>query len=450
MGLEPATAGARIVWKDPTHRIGATMRQALLACLALLPAGAAAQTDSVLASRAEYRDAVAAYRTHDYKAFLEHARRAEALRPSHGGVIYALASAYALTDHASDAMATLQRFASLGYFADVSADSDFIALRTSPGFTDIRRALAANRAPVVRSTVAFTLPEKDLLTEGIAHDPRSGSFFVGSVHRRKIFRVDRAGRVTEFATHARDSLWAPFGMKVDTVRGSLWVAVAAVPQMEAFRSDDAGRSGLLRFDLAAGRLTGRFLIPPDGQIHGLGDLTIAANGDVYSSDSRVPAVWRVQAGTDSLERFLESPLFIAPQGLDLTPDGRTLYLADYSRGILRIDLATRAVTPLSPGAGVVALGIDGLYLTGGRLVGIQNGVEPHRVLRFTLDADADSLVASEVLERAHPRYSEPTLGVVWGPDLYYVANSQWERFGETGTIAHPDQLERPTILRLRL
>jgi hypothetical protein len=55
-----------------------------------------------------------------------------------------------------------------------------------------------------------------------------------------------------------------------------------------------------------------------------------------------------------------------------------------------------------------------------------------------------------VLERAHPRYSEPTLGVVWGPDLYYVANSQWERFGETGTIAHPDQLERPTILRLRL
>jgi sugar lactone lactonase YvrE len=427
------------------------MNPALLACLALLPAGiAAAQTDPIMASRAEYRDAVAAYESHDYRAFLEHAKRAEALRPLHGGVVYALASAYALNGNVPDAVATLQRFASLGYFADVSADSDFVAVRGSPEFANVRRALEANRMPVVRSTVAFTLPEKDLLTEGVAYDPIGRSFFVGSVRHHGIFRVDRAGRVTAFAASPGDSLWAPFGMKVDSVRRLLWVAVAAVPQMEGFRTDDAGRSGLLRFDLTTGRLTGRFLIPPDGRMHGLGDLTIAANGDVYSSDSRVPALYRVRVGGDSLERFLESPLFLAPQGLDLTPDGRTLYLADYSRGILKVDLASKAVTLLSSGPGVVALGIDGLYLTGGRLVGIQNGVEPHRVIRFTLDTGRDSLVASAILERAHPRYSEPTLGVVLGTALYYVANSQWGRFGETGTIARPDELERPTILRLRL
>ena len=62
----------------------------------------------------------------------------------------------------------------------------------------------------------------------------------------------------------------------------------------------------------------------------------------------------------------------------------------------------------------------------------------------------DSLVGAEVLERLHPKHAEPTLGVVVGGDLYYIANSQWERFGETGDIAHPEQLQTPTVLRLRL
>ncbi len=61
----------------------------------------------------------------------------------------------------------------------------------APGFAEVRRALEVNRRPVVKSTVAFTLPERDLLTEGIAYDPRTRAFFVGSVHRRKIVRVDR-------------------------------------------------------------------------------------------------------------------------------------------------------------------------------------------------------------------------------------------------------------------
>src|SRR5689334_19193733 len=55
-----------------------------------------AQDDPILASRAAYQQAVRAYEAHDVPAFLAHAREAERLRPDHGGVIYALASACAL------------------------------------------------------------------------------------------------------------------------------------------------------------------------------------------------------------------------------------------------------------------------------------------------------------------------------------------------------------------
>ena len=144
--------------------------------------------------------------------------------------MYGLASAYALTGRCDSAIGMLNGFAALGYFADVAADSDFIALRGLPGYAGLRRALATNQAPVVRSTVAFTLPEKDLLTEGIAYDPVSKAYFVGSVHQRKILRVAGDGTVSEFVSAARDGIWAPLGMKVDTARQALWVAAAACPR----------------------------------------------------------------------------------------------------------------------------------------------------------------------------------------------------------------------------
>jgi hypothetical protein len=196
-------------------------------------------------------------------------------------------------------------------------------------------------------------------------------------------------------------------------------------------------------------VTGRFPVR-DGGEHVLGDLTLSRAGDVYASDSRGPALYRVVAGRDSLERFVESPLLLSAQGLALAADERTLYVADYARGLLGVDLATRTVRPLRASPQVLVLGIDGLYRVGHDLIGVQNGVEPHRVVRLDLNASGDSLIAVTVLERAHPDYAEPTLGVVVDADLYYVANAQYERFGDDGAIAQPDSLRQPVVLSLPL
>jgi hypothetical protein len=251
-----------------------------LGVLALLHASVAlAQSDPVLNSRAEYTLAVRAYETHDYAGFLQHARAAQALRPTHGGVTYALASALALTGDTAGALEVLRHFARLGYAASVAADSDFASLRHSSAFTQVVAQVAKNHDPIVQSRVAFTLPQPDLLTEGIAYDPIQRVFYIGSVRHRKILRVSSTGAVSDFVTAQRDSLWAPMGMKVDPARRALWVAVAARPQMLGYNSADSGRSGLFRYDLKTGKLTGRYLIRPDGAYHVLGDLTIGKRGD---------------------------------------------------------------------------------------------------------------------------------------------------------------------------
>ena len=419
----------------------------LLALLA--PTAARAQSDPVAESRIHFRAAVEAYEAWDLPAFLVHAREAQALRPAHGGVTYTLASALALTGDTARALATLRHFAGLGYAADLAADPDFEALRGTEAYGEITRRLRRNGEPLVASRIALEIPERDLLTEGIAHDPGDDALYLGSVHRAKILRVTAVGAVSEFVP-AVAGRWAPLGLRVDPERGALWVASAALPQTAGYEPADSGRSAILRYDLRSGRLTARYEAPADGTPHLIGDLIVARGGDVYASDSRAPVLYRIPARGDTLERFVESPLLLSAQGLALTPDERALYVADYSRGILRVDLRTRRISAVEASDSVLALGIDGLYLHRDFLIGIQNGVTPHRVTRFTLSPAGDRLVRAEVLERAHPRHDEPTLGVLVDGELLYIANAQWERFGEDGRIAHPDSLRRPVVLRLPL
>ena len=421
----------------------------VLLLITIAPLQGMAQSDPVAESRAHYQAAVRAYQARDLPAFLEHAREAQVRRPAHGGVTLALASALALTGDTAGAFRTLRHFAALGYSAELAGDSDFVSLRNSEAWTEVARRLECNREPLAASRVAFELPDSTLLTEGLAYDPRERVFYVGSVHQGRILRVSAEGAATGFAT-VEGGRWAPLGLRVDERRRSLWVAAAALPQAARHTPGDSGRSAILRYDLGTGRLDGRYEVPPDGQSHVLGDLILSRSGDVYASDSRAPVIYRLAAGSDRLERFAESPLLLSAQGLALDRDERTLYVADYSRGILRVDLRGRIVSEVATAEGVLALGIDGLYLHQGRLLGIQNGVTPHRVTRFTLSPAGDRIQSSEILERAHPRYDEPTLGVLVEGELFYVANSQWEGFGENGAIPHPDSLRRPVVLRLPL
>jgi sugar lactone lactonase YvrE len=237
------------------------------------------------------------------------------------------------------------------------------------------------------------------------------------------------------------------GMTVDTARNLLWAATSAVAEGGHTDSADIGHAAVVALDLATGTRRGWYPAPEDGHAHWLGDLTLAPNGEVITSDSRTPAVYRLRSLDGTLEPVPLHGRLVSPQGLATSPNGRVLYLSDYSLGVVRIDLGTGAMTVLPYPDDATLLGVDGLYRHGRTLIGIQNGVAPHRVVAMTLNEDGTRIRRVTVLEANHPLFVEPTLGTLSGDTLFYVANSEWERFSNSSAA---DSASEPRVLRLVL
>ena len=433
-----------------TPRLLAIQIALLAACLGgSRPASAQGEADSARVAREAWRQAMPLVRRREFAGARDLVRRAYQAWP--GQPVY-VAGYAALSARLFDTAATRE---ALGLLADQGlttdlAEEDFEAVRSAAVLSEISARITANGAPLARSSVAAQLEEADFFPEGLSHDPASGAWYVGSIRHRKVTRILPGGAVHDLVREGQNGLWSVLGVRADPAAQTLWVTTAAIPQGAGYQAADSGRSGIYAFDLATGRFKARYLLPTSGAGHLLGDLVVAPNGDVYATDSRDPVIWRVRKGADEVHEFLRHPLFRSLQGPALNPSGRLLYVADYSHGILAVDLNTRQVRVLPAPPRTTTLGIDGLAWHDGGLIGVQNGVVPARVVRLALDAPGERITGVEVLDRNLPLAPEPTIGTVSGNRYFYVANSQWESYDDTGRPRPGVRLIPPRILEIKL
>lgn len=151
-----------------------------------------------------------------------------------------------------------------------------------------------------------------------------------------------------------------------------------------------------------------------------------------------------------LEQFFSSDEFWNIQGITLSGDERYLFVADYVRGLFRLELEGRRLIHLEASFDISLKGIDGLVWYDNTLIAIQNNVNPMRVTRYTPNRDQDALVSYEILDKKHPAYNEPALGCIQKDKFYYVANSQWGGYDENYRIKPSGQLQDIVILMLKL
>ena len=398
----------------------------------------------------EYSRAGEALKKKDYRAAVEHLRRAVAEAPSHPALIAELARAQYLAGDGEAARASMMRALRLGSGLDVVDDPVVAPMLAGDEAGAVRKAVTALRERHSTSLEAFRLRQRDLIPEGMAYDPIDKVFYVGSIYRRKILRVDPAGRVTDFVGEKQDGLLAVLGMKVDSTRRTLWVATEGTLDMVDARQADIGRSALLQYDLRSGRLLKKLEMGRDPGPHLFNDVALDPEGGVFVTDSEDGSVWRLRPAAERLERLAGPRAFEYPNGIAMASDGRRLFVAHLA-GVAVIDPQTGRSTPLSHPDTVTVAGIDGLYREGHRLVAVQNGLTPARVAVFDMNEAEDRVTALRVLERGHPLFdSIPTTGAVAEGWFYYIANAQLRAFTPDHRILPAEKLQESVILKTRL
>jgi hypothetical protein len=286
--------------------------------------------------------------------------------------------------------------------------------------------------------VAFTISEKDLIPEGIAYDATSRSFFVSSIHKNKIIRIDERNKVTDFIKSGKEGIGQALGVKVS--EGKLWVC------SNTGRGNAQDLSMVHAFDLASGDLVSKWILPSAGEIHLFNDLAIDSQGNVIISDSDYGAIYRVNPKSSSMELLIKDDRLLYANGITMSPDDAVI--VNTFKGFFKINTVTQELKAL-PFPNYYVIGIDGLCFYKQSLVGIQNVTYPVSVNQYQLNATFDTIENAHVLVADHPLFDIPTTGVIVDGWFYFIANSQMSNLEKDKIIDHA-RLKDVLIMKIKL
>jgi hypothetical protein len=365
--------------------------------------------------------------------------------PNEGALLYNLAVLCDQGGAPDEALAWLRKLDALGWTYPPD-EHDFAALSGRPEFRALAASFAA-RAPRVQSgRVAFSVPEVDLIPEGVAYDARTGAFFLSSINKRKIVRVDAQGRASDFVAPGAGGVGATLGLYVDAGRRLLWAASMPRPRRKI-----GGDRAVFGFDLETGAVRHKLAPTPDvgGEGRLLNDVTVGPRGEIYATDSGAGALFVADGPEGPLRPLLGAGTFNGPNGLVFFAEAGVLLVA-HSVGVAAVDPKTGAFRDVARGPAEALGGFDGIALRGRTLVGVQNGIGAPRVVRAELDGGAKAVLSFKVLEASSPALELPTTGVVAGDSFYVIANSQLRALGPDGRARAGVTLRGPDVLALPL
>ena len=311
-------------------------------------------------------------------------------------------------------------------------------------FQSLAARLEARLPRMDFAPTAIELQDRTVIPEGIAWDPHSKSFFIGSVAQRRILRVAEDHTVTEFAGAAAN-LNLVLGIAVDAPRRVLYAVSTNGFTDEAQKSR---HNAVFAFDVDSRRLINRYDVPDALQLN---DVAVAPGGRVFASDSQGGAIYEIPIkGPGPVRAVVPANQIRGSNGLAVSPDATRIYVA-HSTGIAVVDIATGTFKRVSNGTRENISAIDGLYMHQGQLIGVQNFTHPGRAILIDLSRDGESITrVRTLLSHHHPALDEPTTAAVAGDYLFVLAATGVTHFNAQEKIERAETLKSPAVLKVLL
>jgi sugar lactone lactonase YvrE len=398
--------------------------------------------------RALYQKATKLHEQKDYDAYLETIKKALSIFSVSCNLKYHLARAYALTNKKKEALDTLTPLVELGIFLEVDTEKDFANLKEEKAFIRLLEKVKKLKEPVINSTLAFVVPEKDLIPEGVAYDRVEKAFYLSSLEKSKIIKIDRNGKISDFVASRQDGLLPTVGMAIDAKRRVLWVCNGFGYPKEGMPQELFGTSGIFKYDLKTGKLIKKYMLSQK-ENHFLNDVTVAPDGRVFISDSHVPAIYTIDPKKDVIEKFVVLKDRYYPNGIAYSPDSNKVYVSS-STEITVVDATNENMWALKHPKNFFISSNDGLYYYKNSLIGIQNTVGKGRIIRVKLDQSQQAVTGLEILESRNPMFNIPTTGVIADGIFYFMANTQLHLYDDNGKLPPINTLDEVKVLKLKL
>jgi len=393
-----------------------------------------------------YKMSIQAYSEQQYDRYLDYTLKILQIYPDNYTLQYNLASAYALNKDTLNAIQTLKSLIDKGLGLVAENDPDFSDLHNMPEFHALVKKIQKVKTPVKGSKKTLTIAEKDLFPRGIAYDPETKNLYVSSLYKSKIIRIDSKGKVADFIPEKQDGLGPVTAIRIDSGRRILWALSSfGAPNAKTPR-DLAGTACIYKYSLSDGKLIKKYdLLRPRG--HFLTELVDDQTGNLYIIDAGLRIIFHLDAQKDTLEKYIDLRTYPQLTGLTISPDTKCLFVA-HGNGILKIEIATGKIAPLTSPDHILLVACDCLYYYKNSLLAVQTFL--NRIVRFELSPDNSSITNYKIIESNNPDFDVPSCGVLDGRYFYYIANSQINNLDRSGNVLTPDQLKDILIYKAKL
>lgn len=301
--------------------------------------------------------------------------------------------------------------------------------------------------------VAFTIPEKDLIPEGITYDPTTGDFYLSSIFKDKIVRVSK-GKTTDLIKTGHEGFQGGVGLHVDNKRRILWTCSGNIMGKKFRRAIHA-------FDLNTMKLLKKDVHTIDTARRFYNDLAIADDGSVFITDTFDNSLWKWSLDMESPDEKNIGPVKLPldavvefPNGIAITPDNEYLIVAT-ARGLKRVNINTNHVEVLpKPEGSLSSAGLDGIEYYKGSIIAVQNGYDKNsdmKLVRYFLSKDHDKIEKVVVLDTGNKYFAVPTTLTIVNDEAFVIANSQLDNLDQDKLkIIAPEKLTQTVVLRYKL
>ena len=364
-----------------------------------------------------YTKSVEAYNEQNYPEFEKLNLEALKIHPSQPTLLLNLAASYALNKKKEKAVKALSYLLSWNADLNLQEEEDFEDLLADVAVSDeINGKKIWYLAKKESGSVYFDLPNKYHIEDLVMVN---NMVYLTDVRNGALVSYDLDSKQIDELMTLPGAALAVVEAKI---QNCIWVSVSVLGNYNNYVKEQNNKTHIYKIDVKKKKITATIDIPLAAVI---GSMTLADNGKLYATSSGVPKIVVIDTNSGTIEDTIAIKDAFNLQGVTLDSSQRNLYVADYIKGILKIEIDDFSKRTWCTSDDYLLKGIDGLNcINDGTFVAIQNNSTPKKVIQLTLDNDRVSQV--ELLENALLLGGEPTNGKFYPNKGYlYIANSQW-------------------------